>query len=253
MAPPGLARRICSKAQAEAAITSAKDDALLLTKATHSSSTTSRHQAQTKKASKFTAKSTPRSATKAATLTSKPAAKPLLKLKQTPSQHSTIPPTSMHPPAVTRDLLSAKPSASTCNSLCTRSKATVVADNDFNEIDGKQPNVDEVEDQDELSGLVESDQDDNVLKEEEKQAEEEELGAVEDGMDIDDIANVQLLKQQLAATKERINNKRKCNVNTLTPAISQAIMGDVIQAKHNVLDAHLKKKQKNIEDRPVIN
>ncbi|KIJ46146.1 hypothetical protein M422DRAFT_250180 [Sphaerobolus stellatus SS14] len=274
MAPPGLARRTRSKTQAEAAITSAKDNAPLLAKATRSSSTTSMHQPRTKEAvktSKSTAKSTPKSAAKPAMLTSKPAAKPLPKLKQTPPQRSTIPPTSMHPPAATRDLRPVKPSASTRNSSRTRSKAVVVADNDFNEIDNMQPStqdgltadsdLDEVEDQDEPSGLVESDQDDNYVleeeppleqedegaAEEEEQVEEEEPGAAENGMDIDDMANVQLLEQQLAAAKERMNNKRKRNVNTPTPTTSRATMGGVIQAEHDVLDAHLKKKQKTLK------
>ncbi|KIJ53766.1 hypothetical protein M422DRAFT_242017 [Sphaerobolus stellatus SS14] len=263
MAPPGLARRTRGKTQAEAAITSAKDNAPLLAKATRSSSTTSMHQPQTKEAaktSKSTAKSTPKSTAKPAMLTSKPAAKLLPKLKQTPSQRSTIPPTSTHPPAATRDLWPVKPSVSTRNSSRTRSKATVVADNNFNEIDNMQPStqdgpttdldVNEVEDQDEPSGLVESDQDDNYILEEEAPLEQEDEGAAEEeehGMDIDDMANVQLLEQQLAATKERMSNKRKCNVNTPTPATSQATMGDVIQAEHNVLDAHLKKMQKTLK------
>ncbi|KIJ53386.1 hypothetical protein M422DRAFT_242538 [Sphaerobolus stellatus SS14] len=201
-------------------------------------------------------------------LTSKAAAKPPPKLKRTPSQHSTIPPTFMHPPAATKGPPPTKPSASTRNSSCTRSKATVVADNDFNvgsdsnKIDDMQPStqdrliidsdVDEVEDQDEPSGLVESDQDDNYVPEEapleqedegaaeeEEQVEEAEPGVVEDGMDVNDMANIQLLEQQLAATKERMNNKRKCNVNAPTPATSQA--------KHDVLDAHLRKKQKTLK------
>ncbi|KIJ42961.1 hypothetical protein M422DRAFT_253754 [Sphaerobolus stellatus SS14] len=258
MAPPGITTRTCGKVQAEAAATSAKkDNALLLAKTTCSNSTASMCQSQTKevaKASKPAVKSipkpTPKSTTKPATLASKPAAKPP-KPKQTPSQCSTIPPTPTQP-------------------LTT----AVVADNNFNvgsdtdKINDMQPStqdvlivdsdVDAVEDQDELSSLVESDQDDNYIPEEEapleqedkgaggeeEQVEENEPGVAKDGMDVDDIANIQLLEQQLAATKERMNNKRKHNVSTPTPATSQATMDDMIQAEHDVLDAHLKKKQK---------
>ncbi|KIJ22620.1 hypothetical protein M422DRAFT_276922 [Sphaerobolus stellatus SS14] len=264
MAPPGVTTRTCGKVQAEAATTSAKkDDALLQAKTTRSNSTASMCQAQTKEAAKAskptaksTLKSTPKSTTKPATLASKPAVKPPPKPKRTPSQRSTIPPTPTQPPAAKKDPPPAKPSALTGNSSRARSKTAVVADNDFDvgsdidKINDMQPstqdvlivdsNVDAVEDQDEPFGLVKSDQDDNYAPEEEAPLEQEDEGAAEEEEQVEEDEP----GAQLAAAKERMNNKRKHNVSTPTPATSRATMDDMIQADHDVLDAHLKKKQK---------